>query len=225
MSRSGSDRPLTAISSSVITSGAALAVETRRRRRRRRSTKRSMTSAIVLVSDQATSSFWPKTIPSRPGNEAPRQRSPADLDRELVGDPRHPRREVRIAGEQRGAGGRAPGPDGPVVGAGGLGREAERLAQDADLLGEPEPVAAPRDTRLERDRVALRIAGIESRRELGAELARQVGADQLALPVRRETEREQLGQGQACPRAARARSRCAGAGTRSAAPRQPRPPR
>jgi hypothetical protein len=46
------------------------------------------------------------------------------------------------------------------------------------------------------DGVADRVDRVEPRRQLGAQLARHVGAKQLALPVRREAERQELQRGE-----------------------------
>jgi hypothetical protein len=45
-------------------------------------------------------------------------------------------------------------------------------------------------------RVPERVAGIEANGELGAELSRHLGAQQLALPVGGQSEGEQLERGQ-----------------------------
>jgi hypothetical protein len=115
---------------------------------------------------------------------------------QVVGDPRHARREVRVAGEQRAAGGRTIGGDRPVVGARDVGREPELLTQRRDLLDDRRAVALPRLPRRQHHRIAGRVAGVEPGRELGTQGADEVGAQQLAFPVAREAERQQLGHGE-----------------------------
>ena len=114
----------------------------------------------------------------------------AEREADLVPDARHARRQVRVAGDQRRAGRAERAADRPVVGAARLGGHADRAAHRVDLLGEAEAVAGPGF--LGDDRVAGRVAGVEPGRQLGAELAGHVGAQQLLLPVGREAEGEQL---------------------------------
>ncbi len=115
------------------------------------------------------------------------------------------------------AGGRASSRDGPVVRAGGLDREANRVANARDLLGEAQAVSRPRLAWGEDHRVAARIARVQARRQLGAQLAGHLGAQELALPVGREPEGQELRQGERVGGRRTARSPCAGAGTRPGA--------
>ena len=156
----------------------------------------------MFVKVQPTSLLWPMKIPGVPGSEAPRAwRSPM-FEADLVPDPRHARRQVRVAGEQRTA------------------LRALRSPQTAQLLEplastaspssplsrsscstEASRVAVEAGARAQCDRVAARVNGVEHRGQLGAELARHLGPQQLALPVGREPEGEQLDRGQHVGRA------------------------
>ena len=120
----------------------------------------------------------------------------AQLERVLVPDPGHPGRQVGIAGDQGPARGAALRADGPVV-------RAASGAGHADLLAELRDLARPGWSRrlvglarLQHDRIAVWVDGVDALCQLGAELADQVGAQQLALPVRREAERQELRPGQ-----------------------------
>ena len=93
-------------------------------------------------------------------------------------------------------GGRARSGDGPVVRAGGLDREPDRIANARDLLGEAQAVALPRLAWGEDHRVAAWIARVQARRQLGAQLAGHLGSQELAFPVGREPEGQELGQGE-----------------------------
>ena len=125
----------------------------------------------------------------------PRHRGAADealavAQADLVPDARHARGQVRVAGDQRRAGGAEVAADGPVVGAAGLGGEAHRAPHGVDLLDDREPVAAPGF--LGDDRVVGRVGGVEAGGQLRAQRAQHVGPQQLPLPVGREAEGEQL---------------------------------
>ncbi len=104
--------------------------------------------------------------------------------------PGHARRQVRVAGDQRRAGRAARAGDRPVVGAAGLGGEPERAPHGVDLLDDREAVAAP--GLLGDDRVVGRVGGVEAGGQLRPQGPHHVGPQQLALPVGREAEGEQL---------------------------------
>ena len=124
------------------------------------------------------------------GQGGPADEAVADPQVDLVPDARHARREVGVAGDQRRAG-RAQRPrDGPVVGAGRLGGEADRAAHRVDLLDQGDPLARPGF--LVAYRVADRVGRVELGGELRAEGADHVGAQQLPLPVGGQPEGEQL---------------------------------
>ena len=125
----------------------------------------------------------------------------AEREADLVPDARHALRQVGVAGDQRRAGCAQRAADRPVVGAARLGGHADRAAHRVDLLGEAEAVARPRF--LGDDRVVRRVARVELGRQLGAELAGHVGAQQLLLPVGREAEGEQLAEAEDVGRAPR----------------------
>ena len=79
----------------------------------------------------------------------PRKRRPAAkailvIETHLVGDSRHARRQVRVARQKRPASRRTGPRDGPVVRSAGLDREANRVPNAADLLGQAEAIARPR---------------------------------------------------------------------------------
>ena len=60
----------------------------------------------------------------------------------------------------------------------------------------PSPSPSQATPGVSDDRIAPRIAGIQARCQLRAQLARHLGAQELALPVGRQPEREELGEGQ-----------------------------
>jgi hypothetical protein len=125
-----------------------------------------------------------------PGHRgAARPAGPA-LEPDLEPDPRHARRQVRIARDQRAPVRGQLAAHGPVVGAAGPHRLADRATDAGDLLRRRHAVAAP--ALLEHDRVADRIGRVEAGREPWPELTQHVGAQQLALPVGRQPEGEQL---------------------------------
>src|SRR5215204_1124509 len=110
--------------------------------------------------------------------------APFELEADLVPDPRHAARQVGIAGEKGAPGGGAAWTHSPVVGAACRRREADLVADAPDLLREPKTVAVEALAGPEHDGIALRIAGVDLRGALLAELADQVGSEQLPLPVR-----------------------------------------
>jgi hypothetical protein len=116
----------------------------------------------------------------------------AQLEADLVPDARHPAGQVWVAREQGAAGRRAGRGDRPVVGAARRGGQPDLVAHAPDLLRQPQAVAVEALARMEHDRVSLRIGGVDPGRSLLAELADQIGSQELALPVRREAEGEQL---------------------------------
>ena len=85
----------------------------------------------------------------------------AEREADLVPDAGHARRQVGVAGDQRRAGGAELAGDRPVVGAAGLGGEADRAAHGVDLLDDAEAVARPGF--LGDDRVVGRVGGVELR--------------------------------------------------------------
>ena len=173
---------------------------------------------------QATSLLWPNATPSVPGRDAPRQnRSPRRRAIWYV-MPGHRRRQVRVAGDQRAApspSATAPRPScsSPLPRPPSPGTGGSQSTRSASSM--PAPAGIPG---VKHDGIVRRVGRVELRRQLRAELARQVGAQELALPVRREAEREELlhrervgGGPWLGTRAAAAGARAAGAGAASAA--------
>ena len=103
---------------------------------------------------------------------------------------------MRVAGQQRTAGRRPRWAHRPVVRAARRGGQADLVANSADLLCEPQPIPVEPVTWMEHDRVALRIGRVDLGRSFLAELAHEVGPQQLPLPVGRQPEREQLASGE-----------------------------
>ncbi len=126
------------------------------------------------------------------GHRRPAGEALAAMQGGLVPDARHARRQVRVPGQQRPAGGAARSRDRPVVGAARLDGEADRTANGVDLGGDRGPVAA--EGLLEDGRVGGRVGRVEAGGQLRPQLADHVGAQQLALPVGGEAEGQQLAQ-------------------------------
>ena len=134
-------------------------------------------------------------VAERDPERARQRRAPAEpvaqAERHLVGDAGHRRRQVRVPCNQRALCGRARRRHGPVVRARCLDRHPQEPADRVHSLGQLG-AGTGGDPRRQDERIIRRVAGIELRRQLRADLARQVRAKELALPIGREPEREEL---------------------------------
>jgi hypothetical protein len=119
-----------------------------------------------------------------------------EVEPDLVDDPRHAWRQVRVAGHERSAGSRSRLGDGPVVGAGGLDGQPNRVTHLGDLLDQAQAVALPGLTGRDHDGITARVAGIQAGGQLRAQLPRHLGTQKLSLPIGREAKREELGEGE-----------------------------
>ena len=145
----------------------------------------------------------PKGDPGQTRDRGAAAGSPVQLEGDLVPDAGHAAGQVRVAGEQGPAGRRAARADRPVVRAARRRRQTDLVADAPDLLGQPQPVAVEALTGAKHDGIALRIGRVDLRGALLAQLADQVGAQQLPLPIGREPEREELAARQHVRRAPR----------------------